>query len=133
MEEIHVSVEIVLFEKLRGDAGIGALAGGRVYPKIAPQDAKYPCVTFFRVSRQVFSAFGADASVEKGRFQIDAWAKTYREATELREAIKTALQRWKDGASSPPLHDCFIISALDLYEDDAKIHHHVTDIELAYG
>ena len=127
------AIETVLYEKLRDDSGVAALVSGRAFPAPAPQDARFPCVTFARVSLQSFSAFSADASVEKGRFQIDAWAKSYREAASLREAIKTALQRWRDASSSPVVHDCFIISVVDLYESDAKIHRHAVDIELVYG
>jgi hypothetical protein len=75
------------------EATLKTVLDGTNYPVYAlsvPTDGTYPCIVYQRVSTlQVRSHQGNE--IERPRFQISCWAKTYTGAKTVSEAVKTVL------------------------------------------
>lgn len=75
---------------------IGDLAGGQVYPYVAPLNAQgspsiSPPWVVFTVVSEVFGDTLCGPAEESGSLQVDVYASSTDEARSLREAVATAL------------------------------------------
>jgi len=73
------------------DAGIGALAANRIYPHILPQDATLPAITWQRISGAHLEDMGGEDLLARPRIQVNCWGASYSDASDLRDAVRTAL------------------------------------------
>lgn len=89
-----------LYELLKDDAGVKALAGARVYPSgSVPQTAGLPRLTFQQISRERPYQTGTSPGATGTDFvtiQVDSWgdgtAVGHKEAEDLAEAVITAME-----------------------------------------
>lgn len=102
-----MSIESEVYDRLVNDAGVSALTT-RIYPARIPDKAALPVIRFFRVSTQRPSAMGSDLGLAGASFQIDCWAATQAGMIALRDAIRQAMQRFRDSGGSPAIQDIFI-------------------------
>ncbi|MFO7905801.1 MAG: DUF3168 domain-containing protein [Pirellulaceae bacterium] len=93
---------------------ISSVAGGRVYPTVAPQDADYPMVVYQRISTARFNSVDGDQAKARVRFQVSCWGMTYADAKNTAAAIKTAVR----GSTLTAVTD----SEQDGYEDGDRIY-----------
>lgn len=126
-----MTIETLLFTRLSTFAGLAALIGTRVYPNIAPQNATRPFVSYRRVTSDRPPAMGSDSGVVRARFQFDTFADEIDSALAVRDQIRAALKRWRD-VGPPVVQDTFLVTEIDLYEDDSRIHHLADDYEVNY-
>lgn len=127
-----MEIEVAIYSLLSGDAGVAALVGTKISPLSKKQDSDLPAITFRRVSTGRFPAMSVDASVVKGRFQVDCWAATYASARALKAAVKSAMSRWRT-TTGITVHDTFMISEIDFFEQDTKQFHIAIDFEINYN
>ena len=127
-----MSMADALYSRLSGFAGLSALVAARVYPLRAPQGAALPYVTFQRVHAERESAMGVDVGVVHARIQVSAWGKTFTEAEAVKEQVRAALQRWSGTAAGVVVLDSFVVSEIELYEDETGIHQHALDFTIHY-
>lgn len=72
-------------------ARLAVLAGGHVYPQIAPPDAPAPRITWTLISGGAgWTLAGWDGSTD-AQLQIDTWALSKREAIVLAESVFGAM------------------------------------------
>lgn len=74
-----------------------AIAGGRVYPQMAPDSAPAPYIVYSRigVARENEMAGNGGAGVLKNTMlQVDIYSPIYGEVQSIAEAIAGALQGW---------------------------------------
>lgn len=96
------SIEELLVAKLRGAAGVAALVSTRVYWKRSPQGALLPNLVYQRISSPPRpQGMGRDVPIETARYQITARADSPTGARDLAEAVKDALEQWRD--DGPPV------------------------------
>lgn len=69
---------------------LGGLAGGRVFPYVAPQNTPPPWVVFSIPSEVIADTFGG-VGESRVSIQIDAYALTAREARAIRDQAIAAL------------------------------------------
>lgn len=86
------SVPAALFAKLSDPSSatsalVGADAACRVYPEIAPNFAAVPYVVFNQVGFQPGTTHNEGFETATRLFQFACFAKTYAEATALRDAV----------------------------------------------
>lgn len=108
-----------IFSLLRDDAGVGAIAGDRIYPQVAPRDAAEPYIVYQRVSRVDLGRDldGANELVQ-ARVQVDSYADGYNTARNLADAIRRRLDGYKgtvDLTGSPS--ETLRIGGISLIED----------------
>lgn len=102
-----MSIESEVYDRLVGDAGVSAITT-RIYPARVPDKATLPVIRFFRLSTERPSAMGSDLGLAGASFQIDCWASTQAGMIALRDAVRQAMQRWRDAGGTPVIQDAFI-------------------------
>lgn len=77
------------------DTAVAATIGTRLYSSVLPEAVVLPAATFQRISTR-FLGGHAPSSGAAMRYQFTAWAKTYNEAVALAEAMRLALDGWRE-------------------------------------
>lgn len=125
-------IEQAIYTRLGAFAGLTALVSTRIYPALLPQDPVYPAVTYTTISAERVSAMGADPGVARRRMQVSAWGATFTSASDVAEQVRAALQRHRGTADGTEILDIYVENTLDLYDDLAKVHQVVTDLDVVY-
>lgn len=73
-------IEPLVFARIKG------LAGGRVYPGVAPSNTKPPYLTYTRVSGSRDWTLAGPSGALRAAVQVNAWAATPKEAAQIMEA-----------------------------------------------
>lgn len=68
--------------------------GYPVYVLSVPANGTYPCIVYQRIDTLQNRSHSGN-SLEKPRFQISCWGKTYDSAKTVAEAVKAALDLYK--------------------------------------
>jgi capsular polysaccharide biosynthesis protein len=81
---------------LSGHAGVSVLVGSRVFPLMIPQHVyneatKQPCLVYQLIGTTRDLTFCAVDQLVSGSYQIDAYARKYKQANELARAVRAAL------------------------------------------
>ncbi len=92
---------------LTGDAGVAALAAGRVYSEVLPQNGVVPAIVFNEVAGDSDVDLDGPTGIRSRRVQVDAWAKTRTEATALGLAVRAALDGHVGGAAGLEVQSAF--------------------------
>mgnify|MGYP001054768451 CR=1 FL=1 len=96
--------EIQLFNHLRNDTGISTIVSNRVYNGPLPEGATLPAITFEYVTDTPENTLCGDTGAAFNRYSISAWANTYAQAQNLKQAIKQAMNA-QTRLALVPLHD----------------------------
>lgn len=86
-------VEKKIFAHLSTTTALTALVGTRIYPQWIPDQAKYPAVTFIRISGGQVNSLTGYSCLENPRIQMDVWAETYKQARDLSTIIHSAMSK----------------------------------------
>lgn len=112
-----------LVDELENDAGVGALAGDRIYPQRFPSGLTLPAIRYSQISQGRVYAHTGYSNLSHPRMQIEAAAETYGEARQLADAIIAALDlntgTWGDDAL--PVSDCKLIDERDFVDEETGI------------
>lgn len=83
---------------LAAHSGTNALIGSgsttRIYPMLAPEEATYPCVVYERISTFPRRHLTANSGLATARYQFGCWADSAKEARELAEQARQALDNY---------------------------------------
>jgi len=126
-----MTVEADIFSRLSSYTGLSALVSTRIYPGLLKQNTTYPAVSYRRVSSERPSVMAADTGIVRARFQFDIWSNHYGDMISAKEQLRLALQRYR-GTATVQILGTFILTDLDLYEEETQIHHGVVDVEINY-
>lgn len=121
-------IEEAVRKKLLASQDLRNLVGDRIYVLKLPQNPTYPAVTFFKASNPRHH----DLDIAYPRFQFDVWAASYEAAKNVADEIRKALQREKGDWSGIKVIQGVYLNEIDLYEDDTKIYHIVSDYKIIY-
>ena len=80
-------IEPLVLSRIRG------LAGGRVFPGVAPPNTSTPYVTYTRVSGSRDWALAGPSGALRASVQVNAWARTPKEAAQIMEEAFALLSR----------------------------------------
>lgn len=70
-----------------------AAGGAKCYPfGQVPQGAAHPHLSYFRVSGRRVRTLGGPSLISSPRVQLDAWARDYKAARTLADAVRAALE-----------------------------------------
>ncbi len=95
---------------LTSDAGVAALAGSRVYTEVLPQSPTVPAAVFTEVAGGDDYALDGPTGAGSRRVQVDAWAKTRAEATELALALQAVLSGHTGAAGGLEVEGVFLLN-----------------------
>lgn len=103
-------------------AALAGVAGGRVFPNVAPNNVSKPYVVYSRVSSAPENTLADGASVENTRLQVDCFDTTYSAAVALAETVKAAMK------SSAVTH--VLLLEQDQFEPEALLHRVILDFSV---
>ena len=103
-------------------AALAGVAGGRVFPNVAPNNVSKPYVVYSRVSIAPENTLADGASVENTRLQVDCFDTTYSAAVALAETVKAAMK------SSAITH--VLLLEQDQFEPEALLHRVILDFSV---
>ena len=98
------------------------IAGGRLYPNVAPNNVQKPYLVYLRVASAPENTLADGVPIENTRIQIDCFDTTYAAVIALAESVKAALS-----ASSI---NCVLLLEQDQFEFDALLHRVILDFSL---
>jgi hypothetical protein len=110
-------IETALRELLETNAGVQAIAAGRVWPLKLPQSAELPALVYQRISTPD-PPLGLEGEVgpSRPRFQVSSWAATDGVARQLGAAVRTALHGHSGVIAGEPIRLMRVANSLDGYE-----------------
>jgi hypothetical protein len=103
-------------------AALSGVAGGRVFPNVAPNNVQKPYVVYARVSSAPENTLADGAPIENTRLQVDCFDTTYAAALALAAAVKTAIK------SSAITH--VLLLEQDQFEPEALLHRVILDFSI---
>lgn len=104
---------------------IKALAGGRVYPDVAPDGAARPYVVYQGVGGVDETTFDGADMLQNSRMQVAVWATTRGEAATIIQQVRAAL-------TAEPVRGVPIGAPVSVYEDDTKLFGSQQDFSIWY-
>ena len=116
----------LIYTALTTDAGVSALVGSRVYPLYLPQDPTLPAVTYQQISRVRRSE---RSTVSRVRVQFDCWAQTYREARQLADTLRPALDGYH-AQGAPNIVEADLANEVDTFAPDVEGNRIIVDFFL---
>ncbi|HEV1992117.1 MAG TPA: DUF3168 domain-containing protein [Candidatus Dormibacteraeota bacterium] len=108
---------------LKADAGITAIAAGRIYPQNLPQKAagasllaNLPAVVYMQVSGARPSSMEGVTGLNDGRYQFACMAGDYLTAKKLSQAVRVSLNKLKGTIGSTVILDTSLDAERDTYD-----------------
>ena len=81
-------LEASLYAFMIANAGINAAVGNRVYPKLVPQDATMPAITYRRISSEHVHSMDGSSGADDARYQITCWGTTRLSAKSVANTVR---------------------------------------------
>lgn len=103
-----MTIEEVVYQRLTGYAGLAALVSARIYPGLLPETPSYPALTYDIVNTDRESAMGVDAGIAAARLQVMVYASKYKDARDVKEQVRGALQRYRGTLAGTEVMDTFV-------------------------
>lgn len=108
------------------DAALSQIAGGRIYPDVAPAGAAMPYVVFQSVGGVDETTFDGLNELQNSRMQVVAWGEDRLSVALLMQQILRAL-------TAAPVLGTPIGAPVSVYEDDTKLFGSRLDISIWYS
>lgn len=102
-------IEDGLYAYLIAQTAIKNLIGKRLYPDKLPQDPVLPALVYNNVGGSPVNQHSGPATLESTRFQIDAFARTSRDARLLIDAVRLALESYRGSMGDHRVDAVFVI------------------------
>lgn len=77
--------------------GGSTTAGTRVYPVLLPETPTFPAITYQEITAVPQNHRSGDTRLDRLRFQVNAWGKTFEEARVLADELRELLNRASGG------------------------------------
>ncbi|MCM2537712.1 DUF3168 domain-containing protein [Burkholderia glumae] len=107
------------------DAALAALAGGRVYPDVAPPGVAKPYIVYQSAGGVDETTFDGADELQNSRMQIAVWATGRPESAELISQVRAIL-------TAAPILATPIGADVSVYEDDTKLYGKRQDFSIWY-
>jgi len=111
---------------IAADATANALLAGRVYPGVIDNGRGFPAVAVTRASTDANATKTGVSGVDFVRVQLDIYARTYGEAEDVSEAVRTALDFYSgsvvSGSDTVNVDHIDYLGTIDNFEDTPELH-----------
>lgn len=110
-------IQADIFTALSNSSAVTAISGARIYPVRLPRDTALPAVVYFIPSTDSVNSMSGDSGVDNNSIQISSWAKDYKTAHLLANAVRASLSGIKatiddvsDDEDAETMNYCVIMS-----------------------
>ena len=125
-----MSIETVLYNRLKTYPGLTAIISARVYAVIAPDEATKPYVTYQKISPGRDYSHSGYSGLQKPRIQVSSYALTYEEAEAIDTQVTAALESW---VGQDTVQAVFKDGEREGYERDNELYYRSSDFFVANG
>ena len=126
-------LEVGLYAKLSGDAGVSALVGTRIYPLLMPQEPTLPAIVYQRISTvPLGQSHQGGNHLNRARMQLACHATTILAAKQLAQAVWRALDGDSGTWSNVTVQSCLRANELDGYEPEVEAYRVTADYLIVY-
>ena len=101
---------------LAADGTVSGLVSSRIYPMKLPQGPTMPAITYSRVSGPRVQELSGPSGLAFPRVQVDSWASTYAGVKALADAVRKALDGYRDTIASIRIGGVIMDGEVDIYE-----------------
>lgn len=124
-------IEDSLYAIFRANTALVTIAGDRIYPDKLPQKPTLPAVVYTNVGSSPVAQHNGPASLEKTRIQIDAFARTSRDARLLIDAVRQAVESYRGSIGGHRIDTILILDhAVGDFDDVPDDFRRMTEIEI---
>lgn len=123
-----------IFDILSADSIFRARMIGGFFKGNVKDNPNFPCGRV--VAEEILaadSASGGDGTLRSGIYNVDLYAKDYKDAEAAADEADRVLRRYRNNGVSPPIQDLFIKKVNYEYSDEMKIHAFTLTILVFYG
>ena len=121
LEGDDTTIETAIYSILTADENILSLVSTKIYPKIMPQSASLPAITYNQISGPRGHTMGGPDGTVKARYQIDCWASTYSGAKALAEAVRKELDGYTGTVNSREIESIMLDNEGDIPSGEENI------------
>lgn len=125
--------EKAIIDILLADAAVTALVGTRVYFATAPQAPVLPYIVMYRISAPRVHSLEGPSGLAAARIQIDMYAKSGASARAVGEAVRVALDCFRDEQSGVNLQCVLLLDEMDGYSEDPELRYVTHDYRVWYN
>ena len=116
---------------------VGSGSNARIYADKLPQTVQLEAITFKEISSERIHAFGQDPGLVRARWELDAWADTWRESRLLAAAIRgngagNAFSRFRGTEDTTVVDDILLDNELATFEDASGTYRTTQDYFIWY-
>lgn len=107
------------------DSTVLSLVSARMYPHKLPQSPTVPAISYEVISEVRGHTMGGRDKLPATRVQIDAWATTYAQASQLGDAILFRLDAYRgllNGSPSTEVSGVFADTQRTMFDSEPELH-----------
>jgi hypothetical protein len=86
-----MSIGALAFSAMTANIALAALVGDRIFPVIDQAQVAYPYLVYSEVYNAPQNSLSGWSGCDNIRFQVDCWSKTYSNAHEVADLVRTAM------------------------------------------
>lgn len=125
-------IEKALFSRLDNNSAVSALVASRIYPEKIPQSPTYPLIRYSVRDVDQPRAMGSDPAMATKSIQVDCYDSTYTGVKDLADKVRQALQRWSGVTASVTVQGSFLISEIDIFEEEIESYGVSMDFDITF-
>lgn len=121
-----MSAEAAVYGRLSNYSDLTDLVSTNIYPGRLPPGTRGQAVSYELIGHTPTRAMSADAAVARSRVQVNCFGErsgsvsSYASAKAVRDAVVAALNRFRGTAGGVAVQAVYLITEVDLYDQDAK-------------
>jgi hypothetical protein len=106
---------------------LAALVADRIYPVTIPQDEALPCLVCSVVSETPSDCKEESSHQDDIRMQVSVFSKTYKQAVQIKEALRKTLDRYTDSS----IANIRYLNFQELFEKEVRVYHLPVDFMIS--
>jgi hypothetical protein len=124
-----MAIETTLVTLITGTAGVSALIGTRMYPRLMPDNATLPCVVYDEMNTRTEVRADGDTGLRVGRYKLHYWDRSYGGIKAGKAALLAAINGYQSGA----VDRIEVTDMRDDYEPETMWYRQLVEFEIYYS
>lgn len=122
-----------IYSILAANAGVTALVSTRIYKDEIPQNPTYPCVVFYQSDGWSEEALTSSSGIRYAEYEVMSFATTHLVASNVAEAVRTALNRYNGTSGGVVVLDIKINGESSEKDDSINVYLKSFDVLATYN
>jgi hypothetical protein len=131
------TIEDAIYARLQAVSAVTSLVSTRIYPIKKDEGTKvvWPFVTYATTYASPVVAMGDDPGMMSSEVRFHIWAQgsgAFDSAIAIKQAIRTALQRWRGTAGGITVNARFLEGDFDIEDAEPGVFHRILDFDFRW-